>query len=80
MVVTASCGIAEQRNLKRTPAFLGCFRCQKQKIGLWNSYHSHLKARFASFYVILTVYACILPQETRKTSLALVNSSSKNGQ
>jgi hypothetical protein len=61
---------AEQRNAKSTPAFSGCFRCQKRKNGLRDSRDGHLEARFASFYAILPVF-CRKKQE--KTPFALVD-------
>ena len=37
---------AEQRNVKSTPRFWGCFRCRKRKNGLRDSRDGHLEARF----------------------------------
>ena len=61
---------AEQRNVKSTPAFSGCFGCRKRKNGLRDSCDGHPEARFASFYAIFAV-KCRKKQE--KTPFALVD-------
>jgi len=60
---------AEQRNVKSTPAFSGCFVCRKRKNGLRDSRNGHLEARFASFYAIFAVKC---PKKQEKTPFALV--------